>query len=126
MTFFLHPVTQVLYNNSLLSVIYEYTGELTILDINMHINSNIKKYILFISLDRFRSYKYYNDEVYRKYINNLLHETKRQLKINLEFYSFNKVDNINAKDDGLINLQNLNFLDLSRNDYIENVNVLNG
>ena len=122
MTLFLHPVTQVLYDKSLLSVIYEWTGELSILDINKHINRNIKKYLLFISLNRSASYlKYYKDKVYRTYINNLLHDTKRQLKINLEWQYLNE---FNAKDDGLINLQNLNFLNISRNDLIENVNVL--
>ena len=122
MTLLLHSVPQVLYNNSLLSLIYKWTGEVTILDINKHINSSIKKYILFISLGRVRSYEYYYDESYRQYIKNLLHNIKRQLQINLEFNYFK---NVNAKDDGLINLQSLNFLDLSSNGYIENVNVLN-
>jgi len=118
----LNPVTQVLYDKSLLSVIYEWTGELSILDINKHINSYIKKHLLFISLNRSASFfKYYKDANYRTYIKNLLHDTKRQLKINLKWEYINT---FNANDDGLINLQNLNFLDLSRNDCIENVNVL--
>lgn len=114
-------ITQVLYDDNLLSLIYKLTGEVTILDINSQINKS-KKRILIIYLNRLKSFLYYNDEFYRIIINNLVEDTKKQLSIYLHFHHGNSYSNVS--DDFLINLQNLRFLDLRDNKHISNINVL--
>lgn len=113
---------QVLYNESLLSIIYKFSGEVTILNINPHINK-IKKNILIIHLDRIKSFQYYEDEGYRVFINSLVKDTKTQLNIHLEFKCLRN-KNFNVYDNGLKNLKNLNYLDLTNNEHISDANAL--
>ena len=111
----LHPVTQVLYDENLLSLIYKLTGEVTILDVNKQINT-CKKRILIINLDRIKSFQYYNDGVYRNIINNLVENTRKQLSIYLDFYYCPPNTKMNVSNNGLINLQNFRF-ELHRNQH---------
>jgi len=114
-------ITQVLYDDNLLSLIYKLTGEVTILDINSQINKS-KKRILIIKLNRLKSFQYYDNEDYRIIINNLVEDTKKQLSVYLYFHHKNL--HVNVLDELLITLQNLRLLDLRDNKHISNVNVL--
>lgn len=113
---------EILHIQEICQLIYLYSNNHSLLDINRDIHDHKRK-IINIELKCFNSVRYAKKKKYRKYINSLVDNTKLQLSLTLRWSYNPELKNVTNKE--LNYLNNIKVINFRRNFYIKDVNKLN-